>query len=461
MSLVMRDLPHEFLMFSYGKTHVSGQFRTVKLILESEALFTALLSIGVLASTVKYAATLVPFLLTGLWTFQIYYLRLSQHIRQLDSEAQAPIQAHLIECSEGIHHIRAFQWEKNYLAKSLELLDKSQKPFYHRYGIQSWLSLVVDLTVGATGVLLASLGLNQGSTSQAAFGLGLLKVLQINAEFNYTMDMWVAFESSLDAISRIRAFENDTPKEGTGTGAGVDGNSRVPDNWPHSGKVEINNVSADYTVDGADYRALHEVSVNIAPGTKVGLVGRSGSGKSTFLMTLLNLVKFSGSITIDGLDIATIPRHVLRSRITTISQELIDLPGSVRNNLLPQEMMKTSGELTSDTKILAALQKVGLKEIIERRGGLDKAVDEVGLSSGEQQLLALARALLHHDRAKGKLIFIDEATCHIDYESEAKLREVTTEAFEDCTVITIAHRYHTLNNTTLLELSAGHLVAYG
>ncbi len=434
-------------------------FGSVDLTPHSEAFFTLLVSVGIIASTVKYAATLLPFLLTLLWAIQLYYLRTSRQMRLLDIEAKSPLYTHLTECSEGMHHIRAFQWEQQYLSKGLELLDRSQKPFYYMYSIQRWLGLVLDLTVAAIGVILVALGLKLGSTTQAALGLGLLKVLQINSQMIWCIDMWVTLETSLGAVSRIRAFEMETPQEGTD--AGVDGASRVPDGWPHRGQVEVNNVSADYTVEGVDYRALHEVSVAIAPGTKVGLVGRSGSGKSTFLLTLLNLLKFSGSIIIDGFDITTIPRHVLRSRITTISQELIDLPGSIRNNLAPQEMMKAAGERTSDEKLLDALQKVGLKQVIENRGGLDKAVDDIGLSGGEQQLLALARALVHHGRVKGKLIFVDEATCHIDHNSEAKLREVTTEAFDDCTVITIAHRYHTLNNTTLLELSAGQLVSYG
>jgi ABC-type multidrug transport system fused ATPase/permease subunit len=367
--------------------------------------------------------------------------------------------AHLTECSEGVEHIRAFQWEERRLSKAWNILDKSQKLFYFRQCIQHWLGLVLDLLVTATGVFLVALALYQGSTTQASLGLGLLKVMQIGPDLLYFVEQWVGLEDSLAALSRIRAFEKETPREGTG--AGRDGISTVPENWPHEGHIRVDNVSANYSVEGVEHTTLHELSVNIAPGTKVGLVGRTGSGKSSFLLTLLNFLNFSGSIVIDGIDITTIPRHILRSRITTISQEFMSLPSSVRNNLVPQEIMKAAGERTGDVELLNALEKVGLKRLVESRGGLDKPLEEVGLSGGEQQLLALARALVHHGRVKGKIIFMDEATSYIDYDSEAKLQQVTTEVFADCTVLTIAHRHHTLNNTTLLELSAGHLVAYG
>lgn len=416
--------------------------------------------IGIIASTVQYAATVIPFLLTILYGVQLFYLRTSRQLRLLDIEAKAPIYTHLAECSEGIEHIRAFQWEQQYLSKGLDLLDQSQKPFYFRFCMQRWLGLVLNLIVAATGVFLVALALYQGSTTQAALGLGLLKVMQIGPDLINLFEKWINLETSLGALTRIRSFEKEAPREGTE--AGRDGNLSVPGDWPQRGHIQVNNVTANYSLEGEDYTALHEVTVDIRPGTKVGLVGRTGSGKSSFLLTLLNFLKFSGSIVIDGIDITTIPRRVLRSRITTISQEFMSLPSSVRSNLVPQEIMKEAGarDRTSDETLLGILEKVGLKRIIESRGGLDKPLDEVGLSAGEQQLLALGRALVHHSQTGGKVIFVDEATSYIDYDSESKLREVTTEAFRDCTVLTIAHRHHTINNTTLLELSDGRVVAF-
>lgn len=413
-----------------------------------------------LAFALQHALAIIPSLLIGLYVIKLYYLRISRQLRRFDTEAKNSLYNHLTECSEGIHHIRAFQWEQQFLSKGLELLDISQKPFYQKSVAHRWLYLMLDIAASAIGIIFVALAVNHAeSTNQAAIGLGLLKVHQLDGFLMYFVNLWVDLDIDFEVLSRVRAFENDTPQEGLE--AGADGTLNVPESWPHHGEIELGNVSADHTIDGRDYRALHEISVEIAAGAKVALVGRPGSGRSSLLLTILNLLKFTGSITIDGIDIRTIPRQVLRSRITTISQDLLDMPGSVRDNLVPQEIMEPRESRIGDERLLNALQKVGLRKKVEDCGGLDTAVENVAVSSGERQLLALARALVHHSKTNGKVIFIEEATHYIDYECEEKLREVTEETFQDCTVLTIAHRHHTLQSATnFLELSEGHLASY-
>ncbi len=400
---------------------------------------------------------MIPFILTILSGVQLYYFRASKQLRVLDIEARSPIYTFLTESSEGIHHIRAFQWEQHYLSKGLELLDESQKPFYYRHCIQRWLGVALDLIVSATGVTLIALALHIDSATEAAVGLGLLKVMQLKSYMANVLQDWFDLEASLDALARTRAFEKDTPQEETVLGY----SPSLPENWPHLGEIRVENVHADHVVNGKDYPALHELSLEVAPGSKVGIVGRTGSGKSSFLLTLLNFLKFSGSITIDGVDITTIPRRLLRSRITTISQEFIDFPGSVRDNLVPQEIMMAKEDRHDNALLIGALGKVGLNKVIKRAGGLDVDLEDVGLSAGQQQLFALARALLHHRQTKSKIIFVDEATSYIDYESEEKLNQVMDKAFKGCTVLTIAHRNYSLQAAThFLELSSGRLVSY-
>ena len=345
------------------------------------------------------------------------------------------------------------------MQQGFDLLDRSQRPVYHMLCIQRWLSLVLDLTATGIAVILVALAFKFGLMSEAALGLGLLKVMQIGPDLTYLVESWANLETSLGAVSRVRTVEQETPQEGADGEANT--TPDLPENWPHRGHIEVFNVSADYTVDDEEYRALHEITVDITAGTKVGIVGRTGSGKTSFLLTLLNFLKFTGTITIDGVDITTVPRDILRSRITTISQELMELPCSVRDNLVPREIAMAAEDRIDNAKLLDVLAKVGLRKLIEKRGGLDAALCDIGLSAGEQQLFALARALVHHDQTKSKVIFVDEATNYVDYECEEKLQDITTEAFQDCTVLTIAHRYHTIQNTTLLELSSGRLVCYG
>lgn len=420
-------------------------------------MFGLLVTVAVIASAVQYAALVIPALLVILYGIQLFYLRTSRQLRLLDIEAKGPLYSHLKECSEGLSHIRAFQWEQQYLHKGLDVLDRSQKPFYYRFCIQRWLGLVLDLVVSAAGVTLVALALNINSSTQAAVGLGLLKVMQVAPDLTAVVEKWVDLETSLGAVSRTRTFERDTPQEETAAGDCPN----LPEHWPNRGEIRLQDVNADHVIDGENHRALHDLSVEIAAGSKVGIVGRTGSGKSSFLLSLLNFLKFSGSITIDGIDITTIPRRILRSRITTISQEFVGLPGSIRDNLVPKEILMTKENRQDDALLIRALTKVGLYEVIERAGGLDTALEDAGLSAGQQQLFALARAILHHQQAKTKIVFVDEATSYIDYESEEKLKTVVEEEFGDCTVLTIAHRNQALRSATnFLELSSGRLVSY-
>lgn len=401
-------------------------------------------------------AIVIPFLFGLLYLIQYYYLRTSRQMRLLDLEAKNPLFSELTESSDGLHHIRAFKWENEFLDRGLKVLDYSQKPFYYMFCIQRWLNLVLDLAVAAIAVILVSLGFTFASTNQAAMGLSLLIIMRVGSDMSILIMVWASLETSLGAVARIRDFEDDTPREGSGNS---DATTALPEKWPHHGAIELDNVTAEYTTPDSDFKVLHDLSLQISAGSKVGLIGRTGSGKSSLLLTLLNFLKYTGNITIDGIDISTIPPHVLRSRITTISQGLVELPCSVRDNLVPHEIATPLEERTESARLFEILERVGLKDEIEKRGGLDRMLADVGLSAGEKQLFALARALLQNRRTNSKIVFVDEATSNIDYESEKKMQQVMEEAFEGCTVLTIAHRQHTIQSADIVhELSAGRLV---
>ena len=157
----------------------------------------------------------------------------------------------------------------------------------------------------------------------------------------------------------------------------------------------MTNVSARYGADGDN--VLNDISITISPGEKIGICGRSGSGKSSLLLTLLRLLdNNSGSITIDGIDLATLPRQTIRERVTGLPQEAITLPGSLKDNIDPLQS-------STDAAIDAVLEKVGLLDIVQRQGGLDADMKDVGFSQGQMQLFAVARALLR----KSKLLVLD------------------------------------------------------
>lgn len=209
---------------------------------------------------------------------------------------------------------------------------------------------------------------------------------------------------------------------------------------------------------------LHNISLQIEAGEKVVIVGRTGSGKSTMILTLLNFLDMTGSITIDGLSISTVPRHQLRRAMTTLPQDSIETSGTIRENLLPFNMegkleklkaaegsdseatvaekseKATSSEGDRTAELEAVLEKVHLLEVIKKKGGLDAAAKDLHLSSGQRQLFNLARAILHKRDTGSKVVLMDEVTSHMDFETDQTIQAVLDSEFGECTRIIISHR---------------------
>lgn len=219
--------------------------------------------------------------------------------------------------------------------------------------------------------------------------------------------------------------------------------------------------------------ALQDISMTILPGQNVGICGRTGryflpapvqlnhlnknltkprSGKSTLFSVLLRLLDLSsGTIKIDSLDLSTLHRTSIRRHLTAIPQDPLHLIGTVRLNIDPFS-------IATDSEIIAALERVGLWSILSSRGGLTAEIVPDSLSKGQQQLLALARALLH----KSKIVLLDEATSSVDKETEETLRKVMKEDFSDCTIISIAHRLETIMDYDVVAvMNKGRMVEFG
>lgn len=203
---------------------------------------------------------------------------------------------------------------------------------------------------------------------------------------------------------------------------------------------------------------IKNISLQIEAGEKVVIVGRTGSGKSTMILTLLNFLEMTGRITIDGVDISTIPRLQLRRSFTTLPQDSIEILGSVRDNLLPFDRLDQHDERGEDkvtidksekdlpvvkdrtAELEAVLDKVHLLDVIKKKGGLDAAVKDLHLSSGQHQLFNLARAMLHKHDTGSKIVLMDEVTSHMDYETDKTMQAVLDSEFGKCTRIVISHR---------------------
>ncbi|KAG6365911.1 hypothetical protein INS49_000087 [Diaporthe citri] len=267
--------------------------------------------------------------------------------------------------------------------------------------------------------------------------LGRLITLAENLKI--LIQFWTSLETSIGAVARIKNFSEETPDERL---PGED--QEPPRDWPARGGIEIRDLSAGYGED-LGLRALDGVALSIRPGEKVGVCGRTGSGKSSLLLSLLRLLPSTrGSVVVGGVDLATLPRDTVRSRLIAVSQDLFFLPGTTRQSLDP---CGSGGDSTTsgadDARLEAVLRRVGLWEAVADAGGLGAEFDEARLSHGQRQLFSLARALLRR-RGDGGVVLLDEATSSVDAGTDALAQRVVREDFASHTVVSVAHRLETI-----------------
>lgn len=377
---------------------------------------------------------------------QKFYLRTSRQVRLLDLEAKSPLYTHFIESLSGLVTIRAFGWSEDFIDQSLRALDNSQQAYYLLFCIQRWLSIVLDVMVAVLAILLMVLIVELRQSVGAEYAsLALLNIMSFSASLTWIVRQWTALETSIGAVSRLKTFTSTTPTENL-----EDERESVPENWPDRGGIVLKGVSASYSVAGV--LILKDINMDIKPGEKIGVCGRTGSGKSSLIMTLLRLLEVSpeSSILIDGVDITKIPRQTIRAGINAIPQDAFIMKRTIRLSASPLEKH-------SDAEIIDALSKVRLWSLIESKGGLDVDLDAEFFSPGQKQLFCLARALLR----KGKIVVMDEVSSSIDLATDKVIQEVIRQEFEGATIISIAHRLDSiLDFDRIAVLSDGQLVEF-
>lgn len=357
---------------------------------------------------------------------QRFYLRTSRQIRILELQANSPLFTQFLDTLQGLSSVRSFGWVKQFKEQHFQFLDASQRPYYLLFSIQRWLAVILDLAVAALATILMVLIVKLRDNFEPKFvAMALLNVTSFSQYLTQLIKNYTQLETSLGAVSRTKEFCSTTDSENL-LGEVV----TPPESWPSHGHVQIENLTAAYTTSGEP--VLHEVSLEISAGFKVGVVGRSGSGKSSLMACLLRMLEVDSksSIKFDGIDITTLPRQTVRASVAVVPQHPFFMKKTtVRDNLVPR------GEQPEE-RILAVLKRLRMKDAVEKLGGLDSILDVERLSQGQRQLLCLARAIL----ANKKIIFLDEASSNVDAKSEQLIRQVVQEEFVGCTVIAIAHR---------------------
>ncbi|XP_067415343.1 ATP-binding cassette sub-family C member 9 isoform X3 [Emydura macquarii macquarii] len=402
-------------------------------------------AIGMISyATPWFLVALVP-LGVAFYFIQKYFRVASKDLQELDDSTQLPLLCHFSETAEGLTTIRAFRQEARFKQRMLELTDTNNIAYLFLSAANRWLEVRTDY-LGACIVLTAAVtSITHGSDS-GLLGLGLLYALTITNYLNWVVRNLADLEVQMGAVKKVNSFLNMESEN-------YEGNmdpSQVPEDWPQEGEIKIENLCVRY--ENNLKPVLKHVKAYIKPGQKVGICGRTGSGKSSLSLAFFRMVDiFDGKIVIDGIDICKLPLHTLRSRLSIILQDPILFSGSIRFNLDPECKC-------TDDRLWEALEIAQLKNMVKSLpGGLDAVVTEGGenFSVGQRQLFCLARAFVR----KSSILIMDEATASIDMATENILQKVVMTAFVDRTVVTIAHRVsQILDADIVLVLSEGFLV---
>ncbi|RFU75576.1 abc transporter [Trichoderma arundinaceum] len=404
----------------------------------------------------KYLAAVLPVAILALYALQKFYLRTSRQLRVLDLQAKAPLNTQLLETIEGLSTIRAFRWQPAMTKSSLSLLDRSQRPHYLLLSIQRWLNLVLDLLVTVAAVLLVLFGVTINSSTPGNMAIAMYSALGFSQSLANFLASWTSLETSLGAIARLKEFMQITPREIEPTDSEL---LKPSASWPSKGQIHWQNIEAFYTKkeEGGD-PVLHSISLQIQPGQKVAICGRSGSGKSSLLSTLFGLLDYSGTISVDGLDISQMSKEDLRSGFIVVPQHPVLFPGSLRSNLLYSSDQRA--KTPTDSDMIAILERLEVWDAVCQSGSLDTDMSDLALSYGQKQLLCLARAILRKEESK--IVILDEAMSAVDHHTEDLMIKSLETEFTEHTVVSIVHRLHTVQKfDALVVLDKGKVVEVG
>uniref|UniRef100_A0A480F348 Cystic fibrosis transmembrane conductance regulator n=3 Tax=Sus scrofa TaxID=9823 RepID=A0A480F348_PIG len=402
--------------------------------------------VGVAVAVIPWIA--IPLIPLGIIFFVLrrYFLQTSRDVKRLEATTRSPVFSHLSSSLQGLWTIRAFKAEQRFQ----ELFDAHQdlhsEAWFLFLTTSRWFAVRLDaicamfVIVVAFGSLILSKTLDAGQV-----GLALSYALSLMGMFQWCVRQSAEVENMMISVERVIEY-TDLEKE-----APWEYQKRPPPTWPHEGVIVFDNVNFSYSLDGP--LVLKHLTALIKSREKVGIVGRTGAGKSSLISALFRLSEPEGKIWIDKILTTEIGLHDLRKKMSIIPQEPVLFTGTMRKNLDP------FNEHT-DEELWDALKEVQLKEAVEDLPGkMDTELAESGsnFSVGQRQLVCLARAILR----KNRILIIDEATANVDPRTDELIQKKIREKFAQCTVLTIAHRLNTvIDSDKIMVLDAGRLKEY-
>ncbi|KAF7814161.1 ABC transporter C family member 8-like [Senna tora] len=408
-----------------------------------------LITIGIMASVTWQVLIVAVLAIVASKYIQGYYQASSRELMRINGTTKAPVMNFTAETSLGVVTLRAFNMVDRFFEKYLKLVDTDAKLFFHSNAATEWLilrtELLQNLTVFTAALLLVLLP--KGFVSSGFAALSLSYALSMTTIQIFLTRWFCNLSNFMVSVERIKQFIH-IPEEPPA----VVEDRKPPPSWPSKGRIYLQGLEIRYRPNAP--LVLKGITCTFKEGSRVGVVGRTGSGKTTLISALFRLVEpAKGDILIDGISICSMGLKDLRMKLSIIPQEPTLFKGSIRTNLDPLG-------LYSDDEIWKALDKCQLKATISSLPNLlDSSVSDEGenWSVGQRQLFCLGRVLLKRNR----ILVLDEATASIDSATDAIVQRIIRQEFSECTVITVAHRVPTVvDSDMVMVLSFGKVLEY-
>ncbi|CAI5463391.1 unnamed protein product [Closterium sp. Yama58-4] len=398
--------------------------------------------------TWEFIIAFIPVACLYFWVQQTYR-KTARELKRLDAVSKSPVYQQFTETLNGLPVIRAYNQEERFLRMCDDKLDANNRAFFLLKCCDRWLSVRLEL-MGNTLVFAAAIFavVNRGSVFAGFAGISIDYALQITAALGMLVRQMTDTENQMNGVERILEYRDKIDHEAPAVIKDADPGPE----WPGKGEIQVEHISMRYRPNLP--LVLKDVSVSIQGGERVGIVGRTGSGKSSLMLCLFRLVEpAEGRILIDGTEISGLGLTQLRSRLSIIPQDPVLFSGTVRSNLDPFNCH-------SDDDVWTALSHAHLKDKVGAlTGKLEASVAEYGenFSVGERQLLCLARVLLR----KNRIMIMDEATSSVDFETDRLIQATIRTHMQDSTMLIIAHRINTvIDASRILVLSHGEVMEY-